>query len=170
MRGQKVVMKSLKINNESGAVLVEAALIAPIIILLLFFGVDMFLYSQGKTVVTQVSRESTIYLATVPGTLVNTNPYVNLVAQEDSNTWSQLCDANYNVDDCPHLNTQYRIYRMLESAKSTLRFESANISTQYSTTVEGNFVTVSISVPVKTFFGMFSGNVGNTVKLRRVNV
>lgn len=162
-------MRRSEVNNESGSVLVETALVAPVLLLLIFFGVDMFFYSQSKTFVSQVARESAFYLATVPGTLVDTNPFINELGKNESADWKLACDANYNDDDCPHLQTQIRVNRMLSSAKVLIDAGNASITTDYDTDADGNFVSVSIDVPVLTFFGMFSGNVQRTVKLRRVN-
>jgi len=162
-------MKRSEVNKESGSVLVETALIAPILILLIFFGVDLLVYSQGKTVVTQIARESTIYLATVPGTLVSTTPFENVRSNYGYEDWSQACSADYQVADCPHLHTQIRVYRMIASAKGFLDPGPSSITTTYSTEIDGNFVSVAVNVPIHTFFGMMSGNVQRTTKLRRVN-
>lgn len=162
-------MKQSEVNNESGVVLVETAFIAPIMFLLIFFGVDMFFYSQSKTFVTQVARESAIYLATVPGTLTSTTPFVDELGKVGVEDWKMICDGDYYDDDCPQLNTQYRAYRMLSSAKGLVDADGSSITTDYDVDGDGNFVSVTINAPVGTLFGMFSGTVQKTVKLRRVN-
>ena len=168
-------MKRYEVNNESGAVLVEAAIIAPVLFLVMFFGVDLFMYTQSKTVVTQVAREAALYLATVPGTLVadtpyNRNVFVNILTdtvnypESEVQDWTLACESDYNFDDCPQLNAHKRIQRMLNSSKVFYEVENSSTTTVY----DGNFVTVTVSVPLSSFLSMFAPSVGSAITVRRV--
>lgn len=161
---------SKKRSKESGVILVEAAMIAPVLMMLIFFSVDLLIYSQGKTVVTQIARDGALYFATVPGVLATSSPsnpttYSNVISNDGTPEWSQLCNNDYNTSDCPHLNTQIRIYRMLSGTRNFIDSDNSTISTSY----DGTFVNVSVDSPVKTFFGFFSPNISKTIRLRRVN-
>lgn len=170
-------MKRHDVNNESGAVLVEAAIIAPVLFILIFFGVDLFMYTQSKTVVTQITRDAALYLATVPGNLVpstvsSPNIFVNVLTDEvnypetELEDWASACDADYNFDDCPQLNAHKRVQRMLISTREFMDVDNYSATTVY----DGNFVTVTVSVPITSFLSMFSTSIGSAITVRRVSV
>jgi Flp pilus assembly protein TadG len=164
-------MSSSKKNKEAGAVLVETAFVAPVILLMIMFGLDLFIFSQSQSVVTQIARESALYLATVPGNLSSQTPYVNILQgnAQDVDEWAQLCNANYNLSDCAHLNAQIRVRRMLDSSSVFLNVAGAQVTTAYSESSGDKFVTVTLNVPVNTYFKVLSSSASRTVQLRRVN-
>lgn len=165
-------MNRSKVNSESGSILVEASIVAPVLFLFMFFGLDLFIYSQNKTVVTQVTREAALYLATVPGTLIpstglNPNVFTNILSDDAQEVadWTSACEADFNFDDCPHLNTHIRVQRMLKSSRAFMDIENSSTTSVY----DGDFVTVTVSVPIETFLSMFSSSTGSVVTVRRVS-
>lgn len=164
-------MSSTKKNSEAGTVLVETAFVAPVVLLLIMFGLDLFIFSQSQSVVTQIARESALYLATVPGNLSADESFVNILQgnEQDVKAWAQLCNANYNLSDCAHLNAQIRVRRMLESSSVFLNANGAQVTTTYSDNAGDKFVSVTLNVPVNTYFKVLSSSASRTVRLRRVN-
>jgi hypothetical protein len=58
---------------------------------------------------------------------------------------------------------------MLDSSSVFLNVAGAQVTTAYSESSGDKFVTVTLNVPVNTYFKVLSSSASRTVQLRRVN-
>ena len=159
-----MVMKNLPLKpnkNEKGAALMEALIVGPIIVSVLFFFVDLLLFSKSETGLTQAARDAAIYLALTPGTMTqgaknninSTNPEL-----------IQLCVADPEAVDCPHAIAQQRAFLLLQAQNSYLEVQNASFSTSY----DGAKISLTISAPVKIAYTFQNRTITRTVVLKRI--
>lgn len=149
--------------DSKGAILLETAIIAPILVFFALVGVDYFIYTKSKTFVTQIARESVLYLATVPASTLDAS-YIT-VDKPDPDT-EQTCLAVNNDGLCPHVLTVSRAVKLINTNNNYVKTAEAI----YNTSFDGSVVRVQIDVPTKNIFGILGENVQAVAYLPRSDV
>jgi len=166
-----VVNSGDKLNGfERGGVLLEMAIISPILVTMFLFLVDFTIHSKSQTFVTQVTRDAAIYLATVRD-FPTPGENISVIGSSDFQDNSQLCwnsppGDEINPSMCPHFNAQIRALRMIQSEAGYLNQNSLNMSSSFN----GQDITFTIRIIPNANFFWGEKEIITSATLRKVNL
>jgi Flp pilus assembly protein TadG len=159
-------------KNERGIAMLETVLIAPVLISIALFCTDLFFFSKSKTDLNQVTRDAAIFFAMYPGTSGISGTQSNTHREETTSNVCILDPLNLSghpqedIDECEHVATQERAYRLMEAQQSYLNINRS--TTQITTTKTGNKVELFITAEVKSSFFLTNKTITSRAILRKI--
>lgn len=170
-------MKNERLNEEKGSVMIELAVVAPIMVAIWVFLVDFYFLSRTMTSLTQAVRDVGIYYATDQNYQSLGAAQLSITSGENGFSWVQYSKTS-GAPDCSTLNdpgfdpmrsVSERAYFLLQGQGSNLSMApTAQSGFAVVTTNDGSKVSVRITSRLNSLFYFRDKILDETVVLRRM--